>query len=125
MKLAFAMLLLVHGLVHSMGFLKAFGLARLPQLGLPISRPRGVLWLVAGLAMLGTAVEHDLTGEGVAGIVEDLGKNNLVGQALAGTEEFAQLGIFRQQMLGLLQQLRIPRPLRMHFPVLRLQLGYR
>lgn len=56
MKLAFAILLVVHGLIHSMGFLKAFGLARLPQLALPISRPLGVLWLVAGVAALCTAV---------------------------------------------------------------------
>jgi hypothetical protein len=56
MKVAFTILLLVHGLIHSMGFLKAFDLARLPQLRLPISRPLGILWLVAGLAMLGTAV---------------------------------------------------------------------
>ena len=46
MKLAFTVLLLVHGLVHGMGFLKAFGLVRLPQLASPISRPLGVLWLV-------------------------------------------------------------------------------
>jgi hypothetical protein len=56
MKLAFTILLVVHGLIHAMGFLKAFGLARLPQLALPISRPLGALWLVAGMATLGTAV---------------------------------------------------------------------
>jgi hypothetical protein len=56
MKLAFTILLVIHGLLHSMGFLKAFGLLRLPQLAVPISRPLGVLWLVAGVAMLGTAV---------------------------------------------------------------------
>lgn len=56
MKLAFTILLLVHGLLHWMGFVKAFGLARLPQLALPISRPLGVLWLIAGVATLGTAV---------------------------------------------------------------------
>lgn len=56
MKLAFTVLLLVHGLVHGMGFLKAFGLVRLPQLASPISRPLGVLWLLAGVATLGTAV---------------------------------------------------------------------
>ncbi len=56
MKLAFTLLLVVHGLIHSMGFLKAFGLAQLPQLTLPISRPLGVLWLVAGAATLSAAV---------------------------------------------------------------------
>jgi hypothetical protein len=56
MKLAFTILLVVHGLIHSMGFLKAFGLAQLPQIAQPISRPLGVVWLVAGVATLGTAM---------------------------------------------------------------------
>jgi hypothetical protein len=55
MSIAFAVLLVAHGLLHVMGFLKAFGLAELPQLEGPISRPLGVLWLVAALAMLATA----------------------------------------------------------------------
>jgi hypothetical protein len=56
MKVAFTGLLLLHGLIHALGFLKAFGLMRLPQLALPISRPLGVLWLFAAVATLGTAV---------------------------------------------------------------------
>ncbi len=56
MKTAFTILLLVHALIHALGFVKAFGLAQLPQLTLPISRPLGVLWLGAGMAMLGAAV---------------------------------------------------------------------
>lgn len=51
MKIAFAVVLAVHGLIHVMGFLKAFGTA-LPQLTLPISRPMGVLWLVAAVLLL-------------------------------------------------------------------------
>lgn len=56
MKTAFTILLVIHGLLHAMGFLKAFGLAQLPRLTSPISRPSGLLWLFAGLAMLGAAV---------------------------------------------------------------------
>ena len=56
MKTAFTILLVVHALIHALGFVKAFGLAQLPQLTLPISRPLGVLWLGAGRAMLGAAV---------------------------------------------------------------------
>ena len=56
MKTAFTILLVVHALIHALGFVKAFGLAQLPQLTLPISRPLGVLWLGAGMAMLGAAV---------------------------------------------------------------------
>lgn len=52
MKWLFLALIVVHGLIHFMGPAKAFGLAELPQLTQPISRGMGVVWLVAGLAML-------------------------------------------------------------------------
>lgn len=48
MRWALIGLLTVHGLVHLMGFAKAFGYAELPQLTQPISRASGGLWLVAG-----------------------------------------------------------------------------
>jgi len=53
MKILFTALLLIHGLIHLMGFAKAFGYAALPQLTRPISRPEGLLWLLAaGLLLL-------------------------------------------------------------------------
>jgi hypothetical protein len=56
MTYALAALLVVHGLIHLLGFSKAFGLADLPQLVLPISRALGVAWLVAGLALMAAAI---------------------------------------------------------------------
>ena len=56
MKAVLAVLLVVHGLLHSMGFVKAFGLAPVARLRQPIGRPLGILWLVAGLAFVGAAV---------------------------------------------------------------------
>ena len=47
MRWAVIGLLTVHGLIHLMGFAKAFGYADLPQLSQPISREWGVLWLLA------------------------------------------------------------------------------
>jgi hypothetical protein len=47
-------LLGVHGLIHLMGFAKAFGYADLPQLTQPISRAWGVVWLVAACLMTTT-----------------------------------------------------------------------
>ncbi|MDP3232261.1 MAG: hypothetical protein Q8N26_05765 [Myxococcales bacterium] len=44
--------LLVHGLIHLMGFAKAFGFAELTQLTQPISKPMGLVWLLAAFAML-------------------------------------------------------------------------
>lgn len=56
MRIAFAVLLISHALIHLMGFLKAFEFAELPQLTVPVSKPLGVAWLVAMLALLGAAV---------------------------------------------------------------------
>jgi len=55
MRLLFVLVIVIHGLIHLMGFAKAFGLAELPQLTLPISRPAGLLWLVAALLLLAAA----------------------------------------------------------------------
>jgi Family of unknown function (DUF6544) len=55
MTLVFAILLIVHGLIHLLGFAKAFGLAELPQLTQPISAFFGVLWLIACSLFLATA----------------------------------------------------------------------
>src|SRR6185436_12632889 len=51
----FAAILVVHGLLHAIGFAKAFGLAELPQLTRPISPVAGTLWLTAALLFLAAA----------------------------------------------------------------------
>ncbi|MEO8075870.1 MAG: hypothetical protein ABI818_06035 [Acidobacteriota bacterium] len=43
MKFLFALLLVLHGLVHLIGSVKAFGVADLPQLTQPIAVPLGLL----------------------------------------------------------------------------------
>lgn len=55
MLITFALLLVVHGLIHVLGFAKAFGLADLPQLREPISQTFGLLWLAAGLLFIASA----------------------------------------------------------------------
>lgn len=55
MRWIVASVLALHGLIHLMGFAKAFGLAEFPQLTLPISRGAGVLWALAGGLVLATA----------------------------------------------------------------------
>ncbi|RPH59783.1 MAG: hypothetical protein EHM89_10070, partial [Acidobacteria bacterium] len=50
-----AVLVAIHGLIHMMGFVKAFGYAELPQLSRPISRAMGLLWFTAGLLVLASA----------------------------------------------------------------------
>jgi hypothetical protein len=56
MRWIVVVLLVMHGLIHSMGFAKAFGYAELPQLTLPVSREMGVVWLAAGLLVVVSAV---------------------------------------------------------------------
>src|SRR5919109_4471124 len=56
MQTAFALLLVVHGLIHLLGFAKAFALAELPQLAQPISPMFGALWLVAAILFVSAAI---------------------------------------------------------------------
>lgn len=55
MVAAFAVLLIVHGLIHLLGAAKAFGWAELPQLTQPISPAAGVWWLLSAVLFLATA----------------------------------------------------------------------
>ena len=55
MTVAFAIVLVVHGIIHMLGFAKAFRLAALPQLTQPISPSFGALWLLAALLFLASA----------------------------------------------------------------------
>ena len=47
MTTAFLILVIVHGLIHLLGFVKAFGLSDVKQLTQTISKPFGVIWLLA------------------------------------------------------------------------------
>lgn len=51
-RIALSIVMLIHGLIHLMGFAKAFKLAELSQLQQEISRPVGLLWLIAALLFL-------------------------------------------------------------------------
>lgn len=56
MRIAFTLVLLLHALIHVMGAAKAFGVAALPQLTVPISRPTGALWALAALLLAAAAL---------------------------------------------------------------------
>ena len=47
LNIIFIIITTVHGLVHLMGFMKAFNLAKIPQLTANINKPVGVAWLAA------------------------------------------------------------------------------
>lgn len=49
-------LISVHGLLHVLGFVKAFKLARLDQMPHPITRFNGILWLIAACLVVTTGL---------------------------------------------------------------------
>lgn len=51
-RIIISVILFLHGLIHLMGFVKAFGLADLNELKLSISKPLGLVWLFAALLLM-------------------------------------------------------------------------
>ncbi|EDY83823.1 hypothetical protein VDG1235_3450 [Verrucomicrobiia bacterium DG1235] len=64
LKVFIAIVLIVHGAIHLLGFVKAFGYAKVEELTLPISKMAGLIWLLAtglflvssGLLFLGSGL---------------------------------------------------------------------
>lgn len=56
MRWFFAVVVAVHGLIHLLGFAKAFRLAEIAQLTQPVSRAAGAVWLLAAALFLATAI---------------------------------------------------------------------
>ncbi|TAJ11822.1 hypothetical protein DMA11_15290 [Marinilabiliaceae bacterium JC017] len=49
MNLTLSLIMIIHGLIHLMGFAKAFKLAKVKELTQPISKFMGILWLVGAI----------------------------------------------------------------------------
>lgn len=56
MRTFFLVLILLHGIIHLLGFIKAFRIAELNQLTQSISKPVGIFWLIAALLFIMAAV---------------------------------------------------------------------
>jgi hypothetical protein len=54
-SVVFSIVVIIHGLIHLMGFVKAYRLADVPQLAHDISKPAGALWLCAALLFFASA----------------------------------------------------------------------
>ncbi|WP_462254747.1 DUF6544 family protein [Ferruginibacter sp.] len=52
LKYFFAFIMLIHGLIHFMGFAKAYGFGNITQLIKDISKPNGLLWLFAAILFI-------------------------------------------------------------------------
>jgi len=60
MKVAFLIIVLLHGLIHLLGFIKGFELKEVRELTLPISKSMGFVWLTATTLFLTYGVLHML-----------------------------------------------------------------
>src|SRR5690606_23439302 len=71
MKIAFLIIVLLHGLIHLLGFVKGFELREVKELTLPISRTLGVIWLTATILFLSYGVLQLLNSKyaGLIGII--------------------------------------------------------
>ncbi len=58
MKIAFLIIVLLHGFIHLFGFVKGFELREVKALTLPISKTMGVFWLTATILFLTYGVLH-------------------------------------------------------------------
>lgn len=56
MRIALSIVLTLHGIISVLGFVKAFSLAPLPQLALPISKAMGLVWLASAALLIASAV---------------------------------------------------------------------
>ena len=52
MKLVILIIVILHGLIHLLGFAKGCGFKEIKELTLPISKPMGLMWLAATLLIL-------------------------------------------------------------------------
>ena len=56
MRYLLTLLIIVHGLIHLMGFAKAFGFAEIPQIPKEISKIQGFIWLFVAIGLVTTAI---------------------------------------------------------------------
>ncbi len=55
-KIVLSIFLFIHGLIHFIGFAKAYDFGNLAQFIKEISRPMGLLWVLAGLLFIASVV---------------------------------------------------------------------
>lgn len=60
MIVIYLIIIFLHGLIHLPGFVKAFGLKEVNELTLPVSRPMGLLWLLAAILLLVYGILHSV-----------------------------------------------------------------
>ncbi len=56
LKYIFAILVFLHGLIHALGFARAFGYVNITQLTKEISKPAGLVWFISAILFIAVAV---------------------------------------------------------------------
>ncbi|MBK9985155.1 MAG: hypothetical protein IPP15_22820 [Saprospiraceae bacterium] len=56
LKVILIVLMMLHGFIHLIGFTKAFNLAPVTQLTQVVSKPNGILWMLATLLFVSAAL---------------------------------------------------------------------
>lgn len=56
MRIVLTILIGIHGIIHLFGFLKAFGITEFKAISQPISKPFGVIWLIAFILLTASAI---------------------------------------------------------------------
>jgi hypothetical protein len=51
-RVIYLIIVILHGLIHLLGFLKAYGISEVKEMTLPVSKPAGLFWLITGLSFL-------------------------------------------------------------------------
>lgn len=63
LKAIFIAIVIIHTLIHLLGFVKAFGLAEIDHLTKVISKPVGLFWLLATCIILASAIMYQLNSD--------------------------------------------------------------
>lgn len=60
LKLLFSFVIIIHGLIHLLGFFKAFEIGNITGLSYEISRSTGIIWLIGSLLFMITGLVYFL-----------------------------------------------------------------
>jgi hypothetical protein len=80
MKVVFSMILAIHGLIHLIGFAKAFSYGNITQLTKEIAKPIGLLWLATALLLIIATILFVLKKDGwsIIAIIAAIGSQILI-----------------------------------------------
>lgn len=63
LEIFFSLIVLLHGLIHFMGFAKAFKYGNITQIAKQVSRPEGICWFITAFLFIVTMVLFILNNE--------------------------------------------------------------